>query len=248
MNNITVITPYIDNEDIKKLQSYIPTTIKFLTEEDTGRIGSDLMYEKLWTECSPDDIIIMHTDMLPKDTDWIDQISNYVKKYPEAGMFGCKLLYPNTEGLPNKVIQSAGGKFDNNIPNHYGSGLELYSKTAWKDLDFDRGQYDKVREVAWSTFGGIYIRRKVLNEVGNFDRNFKWSYNRDVDYCLSTRKLGWKIYQIPVTIYHFESKDNKIMRQQNPEYNNFEQENFKYLYNKWAGSEFYKTIEIEIND
>ena len=42
--------------------------------------------------------------------------------------------------------------------------LKIGSRVAFKTPEVDNGQYDKVREVAWYTFGGIFIRRDVLND------------------------------------------------------------------------------------
>jgi GT2 family glycosyltransferase len=243
---IKVICPYIYPEEIQELRRFLGWKIDVEFTEDTGRIGSDLMYEKMWNKFPQHDIFIMHADMLPANSSWLSDILEYVEQYPEAGIFGCKLLYPEYN---NKIyIQSAGGKFENNAPAHFGSGLELFSGTEWKDLEEDNNQYDNVREVAWTTFGGCYIRRELLNQIGNFDPSYQWSYNRDVDYCLEARKAGWKIYQIPTEILHFESKDNKRLRVENPQYNMMEQRNLKRLQEKWMNTKYYKTINIKVDN
>ena len=66
------------------------------------------------------------------------------------------------------------------------------------------------------------------------------SYNRDVDFCLRTRELGWKIYQIPVPLFHYQSKD--IKRIKTEENANAEARNLIRLQNKWQNSPFYQTI------
>lgn len=247
MDNVTVICPYIFYNETQELRDTLDWNIDFLIEEDSAKIGSDLMYQKLWNKCDPNDIFIMHADMIPVQESWLDEIKSYVNKYPEAGIFGCKLLYPAKTEDEKKYIQSAGGFFDQEgTPQHYGSGLDLFTQRPWKQLEIDEGQYDKVREVAWTTFGGVYIRRQVLHDVGDFDPEYEWSYNRDVDYCLEARAKGWKIYQIPVPILHFESKDNKRLKGSNNGLVHMEQRNLKRLKNKWADSPLYETINIEV--
>lgn len=250
MHKITIISPYIFDQEIEYLKSkcYF-LDINCIFEKDISRIGCDLMYQKLWKKANPDDVIILHSDMAFVDTPeiWLKDLLYYVNKYPEAGIFGCKLLYPGK--IENsQVIQCAGGQFDEEgNPTHFGSGLEMFSNKVWKTPELDNGQYDKVREVAWTTFGGLYIRRQVLDDVGDFDPTFEWTYNRDVDYCLSAREKGWKIYQVPVPLYHFESKDVKRIRTQ--ENSNAEARNLERLKKKWQNKkEFYSTINININD
>ena len=143
-------------------------------------------------------------------------------------------------------IQCAGGKFTNNKPDHFGSGLVLENKAQFKELEVDTGQYDKVREVAWTTFGGCYLRRSFIDCVGDFDASYEWTYNRDVDYCLQARERGQKIYNIPVRLYHHESRDNKKLKDENKLL--METRNMKRLQTKWANSKFYKTLDRVIKN
>ena len=212
------------------------------------------MYQKLWNKFPKDDIFILHADIYPlnddTDNNWFNKVLSYVDKYPEAGIFGCLLLYPATHGEEGKhYIQSAGGKFKDNKPDHFGSGLCLDTGGKFKDeILIDEGQFDCVREVAWTTFGGVYIRRKVFKKLGNFRPNFEWTYNRDVDYCLRAREIGFKIYQIPVRLLHHESRDNKRIRAQDQNKLKAEMRNLETLQNIWKDSELYKTLDEKIND
>ena len=94
--------------------------------------------EKLWNKFSNDDIFIMHSDMFPaaedEDNEWFDKVLKYVEKYPEAGMFGCLLLYPAKDEDGNIYIQSAGGKFTDGNPDHFGSGICLETQDSSKHL------------------------------------------------------------------------------------------------------------------
>ena len=216
MNKVTIITPFLFEKEITHLKNAsIMIDADFLFEEDVSRIGCDLMYQRLWKRAAPNDVIILHSDMNFIDgvENWYTSLLSYVHKYPEAGLVGCKLLYPIKDDNQKYLIQCAGGRFTSDgRPDHFGSGLEIFSKRSFKELEVDEGQYDCVREVAWTTFGGVYIRRQVLDQVGDFDPSFEWTYNRDVDYCLTARNIGWKIYQVPVALHHFESKDVKRIR------------------------------------
>ena len=111
-----------------------------------------------------------------------------------------------------------------------------------------KGNLISVREVAWTTFGGVYIRREVFKKLGNFRPNFEWTYNRDVDYCLRAREIGFKIYQIPVRLIHYESRDNKRIRAQDQNKLKAEMRNLETLQNIWKDSELYKTLDEKIND
>jgi len=235
-----VITPYVFEEEIKSHQvNFMDYDVYY--EKDIAGIGSDLMFQKMWNKFPDKDIFILHADMGVHDEDWDIKIKEYAESYPKAGMIGCLLLYPAKDEKGNYYIQHAGGKFTNDVPDHYGSGLNLEMGKRFKDdLEIDTGQYDKVRKVAWTTFGGLYIRREVINKVGNFSPEFEWTYNRDVDYCLQARKLGYDILNVPVRLLHHESRDNKRIKDDSKL--KMEMRNLKTLQEKWKGTEWYTTL------
>ena len=243
---VKIITPYVFENEIKgHKQQFWEYDVYY--ERDVASIGCDLMFQKMWKQFPNDDIFILHADMAPHHDGWFEEVLEYVEKYPEAGMFGCLLLYPAKNESDEYFVQCAGGKFTDNKPDHFGSGLILENKQAFKqELETDTGQYDSTRAVAWTTFGGCYLRREFINSVGDFDPSFEWTYNRDVDYCLSGRQNGFDIYQIPVRLFHHESRDTKRIR--NDSKSAMESRNLERLQTKWANSKFYKTLDKEIKN
>lgn len=246
---VQIITPYVNEQEIiKHKQLFWEYDIYY--EKDEAGIGSDLMFEKMWKRFPNDDIFILHADMYEYESGWLDKVLHYVDTYPQASIFGCLLLYPAKDTKEKYYIQSAGGMFsEQGNPDHYGSGLLLETKSKFKDeLLLDEGQFDCVREVAWTTFGGCYIRRSVINDLGGFSADFEWTYNRDVDFCLRAREKGHKVYQLPVRLFHHESRDNKAIKANNPTKIKAEMRNLEHLKHKWKDSELYKTIDIKIGE
>lgn len=238
-----IITPYVNDAEILEHKEHF-WEYDIYYEKDEARIGSDLMFQRIWNKFPNEDIFILHADMYIFYDNWLTDLEQYIAKYPEAGMIGCLLLYPVKSEKGNFYIQSAGGKFTENRPDHYGSGLILETKQKFKEhLEEDTGQYNNVREVAWTTFGGCFIRRSFIDSVGDFPTNFSWTYNRDVDYCLSARQKGQKIYQVPVRLFHHESRDNKQIKRIDQTRINAEARNLQILQEKWSGSDFYQTLD-----
>lgn len=240
---VKIITPYVNDVEIKAHKNMFWEQDIYYEKDITG-IGSDLMFERMWNKFPNEDIFILHADMTIFNNNWFNNIIQYVDKYPEAGMFGCLLLYPAKSENDNFYVQSAGGKFTDNKPDHYGSGLVIETKQTFKPLEEDTGQYDKVREVAWTTFGGCYLRRSFIDSVGGFSKEYEWTYNRDVDFCLTARQAGQKIYQIPTKLFHHESRDNKRIK--TAENAKAEQRNLEKLQTKWGNSKFYISLDKEI--
>jgi GT2 family glycosyltransferase len=248
-NDFIIVVPYINAAEIASLKARIGWKPNIVFWEDKGRVGSDIAYQTLWNMYPDKDIIILHADMspMPEDTNnlWLDQLIAYVNQFPEAGIFGTTLLYPaKNKDSGNYYIQHAGGQFKNGEAIHIGGGLELSSGQTVRTLEEDSGQFDgKIREVPWVTFGGIYIRRSLLRDCGNFDPSYYWTYYRDVDYCITARSRGWKVYQTPAKLLHFEGKDNKQI--QASDKRRVEQVNINHaiFYEKWKGSDLLNNID-----
>ena len=59
MNKVTIITPFLFEKEIENLKTIAATCdVEWLFEEDKHRIGADMMYQKLWKQAAPNDVII----------------------------------------------------------------------------------------------------------------------------------------------------------------------------------------------
>jgi GT2 family glycosyltransferase len=94
----------------------------------------------------------------------------------------------------------------------------------------------------------VILDEAFINSVGDFSPEYEWTYNRDVDYCLTARELGEKIYQIPVRLFHHESRDNKRVKQLDSSKVAMESRNLARLQTKWANSKFYKTLDRDVEN
>jgi GT2 family glycosyltransferase len=63
-----------------------------------------------------------------------------------------------------------------------------------------------------------------------------------VDYCITARSLGWKIYQTPVKLLHFEGKDNKRIQASDRTKLEKWTINHKIFTDKWLGSDLLTTL------
>ncbi|MEZ5400696.1 MAG: glycosyltransferase family 2 protein [Bryobacteraceae bacterium] len=62
--------------------------------------------------------------------------------------------------------------------------------------EIDRGQYDRIEEVAWPDGCAAMYRRSMLAEIGGFDEDF-FAYADDAELGLRARIAGWKCLYIP---------------------------------------------------
>lgn len=69
----------------------------------------------------------------------------------------------------------------------------------------DEGQYNEVSITNYAHGGGMMVCKKIITEVGLMPEDF-FLYYEELDWCVSIRKKGYKIYYQPKSlIYHKES-------------------------------------------
>ena len=98
-----------------------------------------------------------------------------------VGMVG-PMVYHYDE--PN-VIQSAGGALGPNWESRH-----LHQNEP------DDGSFMQPIDVEWVSGCAILVRRDVIEQVGMLDERFFY-YWEETEWCLRTRKHGWRIKQVP---------------------------------------------------
>ncbi|NQT30680.1 MAG: glycosyltransferase family 2 protein [Candidatus Saganbacteria bacterium] len=97
----------------------------------------------------------------------LDILVEFMDAHPDAGACGPKLL--NIDG----TIQHQGGIF----------GRKFWQAKKPIVVDFVIG-------------AALVVRREVIDKIGIMDENL-FFYNDDLDWCLSMREAGYKIYFVP---------------------------------------------------
>lgn len=196
---------------------------QFFFWHDKELIGPEQAFQEAWSLFPDQDVIIIHTDMEPLPGDfsnkWYKKLLQYVEKLPDAGIVACDLLFPQVGADKKWKVQCAGGFLSNGKISHLCQVPYVnFSKDA--------------RRVDWVTFGGIYIRREVLDLCGGFDSRYQWAYVKDVDYSLEIRIRGYNLYQVPVNLLHEENGTTRPYLEK-PEYQAKVESNFKEFEKKW---------------
>ena len=141
------------------------------------------------SESEPDsDVVLLNNDVEFVQGDWLQKLRACAGSAPGAGIVGCRLVLPDGRLLH--------------------AGTYILPDTMWGQqigsLERDVRQYTKTQEVEGIVFACAYIRREVLDAVGQLSVDFE-SYFEDTDYCLRARRAGFKTYVCgEVTLVHNE--------------------------------------------
>jgi len=184
-------------DDVKVEYLYNDTEDEsFSSKINRGMIGND------------DDIVILHADMTVLPLWWTDLLF-YVQD-TSVGVLGSKMVFTSNP----------------NIIQHFGGGITSEADAIHPHRGLiDGGDYNYCATVPFVTFGGVYIKRKVIDKVGYLDEAiYPWGFE-DVDYCLRVRKEGWKVICTPATLWHDETRDAKTL----PEFKEIIERNMEYV-------------------
>ncbi|MGL5000441.1 MAG: glycosyltransferase family 2 protein [Cetobacterium sp.] len=143
-------------------------------------------------------VFFLNSDTLLIDNS-IKILFDFMEKNSEVGVCGANLYDENMNPVHS---------YDTKIPGIFydlkAFSKNIYSKITNKRLDFNYSE--KIIEVGYITGADMFVRKKVLDEVGGFDPDF-FMYYEESELTYRIKKSGYKIVNIPqAKIIHLEGK------------------------------------------
>jgi GT2 family glycosyltransferase len=120
---------------------------------------------------------------------WLDALMGTFEQFPDCGLAGAKLIYPDGR------LQEAGG-------------IIFSDGAGWNYGRFDDPndpRYDYPREVDYCSGAAIVLSRELFAELGGFDMHYAPAYYEDTDLAFKVRARGLKVYYQPASrVVHYE--------------------------------------------
>jgi len=187
-----------ESTDILMREDY--PEIKFFPFSEN--VGFQALVKKGLSESSGDYIVIFNHDIIVQQNS-IEKLLEFLKKNPEVGLVGPKLLSFNEE------LQYSCFRF-------YSPLTIIYRRTflgkiwfAKKHLDrFLMKDYDhkNTREVDWLMGSAMLTSRKAMEKVGPMDERFQM-YMEDTDWCRRFWENNYKVIYFPeAEMYHYHGR------------------------------------------
>lgn len=147
-------------------------------------------------------VLILNHDIIVKKNS-IESLLEFIKKNPEVGLCGPKLLNFN------ETLQSSCFRF-------YTPLTIMYRRTFLGKFGFAKKHLDRflmkdfnhksIKEVDWLMGSALMTTKKAVKKVGFMDKRFRL-YFEDVDWCRRFWENGYKVVYFPESeMYHYHGR------------------------------------------
>ena len=140
-----------------------------------------------------DYVVLLNSDVETPEG-WLDPLLDYMETHPEVAAVQPKIR----SWLRRDCFEHAGaaGGYLSKLYFPYCRGRVLWH------VEQDKGQYDSVAEVDWTSGACMCVRTKVYQDCGGLDASF-FAHMEEIDLCWRMRLAGWKLACIPQSVvYH----------------------------------------------
>ena len=133
-------------------------------------------------------LVFLNNDTIPQPG-WLDSLLDTFEQYPDTGLAGAQLVYPDGR------LQEAGG-------------LVFADGSGWNYGRFeapDAPRHAFVRETDYCSGAAIAVRRALFDQLGGFDSRYAPAYFEDTDLAFAVRDAGLRVrYQPASRVVHLE--------------------------------------------
>lgn len=197
---IIVVDNHSTDDTHQMLQTYFPDTRLIKNYQNFGFAkGANLGMRKAQGEF----ILLLNPDTSVLECA-VTSMLEYMENHPEIGILGPQLQNPDgsfqhsCRSFPTWSVYFSSRQ---SILNRFFPSNKWSQKYLLKQID-----HRKIQEVEWICGCGLFLRKKMLEEINYLDEDF-FMYIEDVDLALRAHKKNWKVvYFPPARVIHYQSK------------------------------------------
>lgn len=125
----------------------------------------------------------------------LPRLIQFMEENPQAGICVPKVL--NSDGSIQLQCRRGEARPGEVFAYFLGLAKRFPNDTRFTGYLLNHIDNDKINEVKAVSGSCMIIRREVVEQIGFLDEIY-FAYQEDTDYCFQARKVGWKVYYVPL--------------------------------------------------
>lgn len=150
-------------------------------------------YNRALEQVEAEYFVLLNSDV-STPAGWLEPLLEELERNPDVAVVAPKLL-SLTEPDRFEYAGAAGGFIDY-------LGYPFCRGRILRSVEYDRGQYDRERDVFWASGAAFCCRARAFRELGGFDAGF-FAHMEEIDLCWRMQLRGYRIRVVPRSrVYH----------------------------------------------
>ena len=178
------------DESLAVLSKEFPSVKTIVLDQNYGFAEG---YNRAIEQVDSEYVVLLNSDVETPEG-WLTPLLDYMDAHPEVAA-----VQPKIRSWRDKAYFEYAG-----AAGGYLSWLGYPSCRGrkWGRVEKDKGQYDTIAEVDWTTGACMCVRTQVYKELGGLDASF-FAHMEEIDLCWRMRNKKWKLACLPQsTVYH----------------------------------------------
>jgi len=178
------------DESLQVLREEFPNVKTIILDKNYGFAEG---YNRAIDQIDSDYVVLLNSDVETPEG-WLDPLLDYLETHPEVAAVQPKVRsWKQREKFEH--AGAAGGYLS-------WLGYPYCRGRKFGKVEEDKGQYDSIAEVDWTTGACMCVRTSIYKELGGLDAAF-FAHMEEIDLCWRMRNKGWKLVCVPQsTVYH----------------------------------------------
>lgn len=178
------------DNSLEVLKTEFPTVKTILLDRNYGFAEG---YNRAIDQVDSEYVVLLNSDVETPEG-WLRPLLEYMDAHAEVAA-----VQPKIRSWRKKdYFEHAGaaGGYLNALGYPYCRGRHVWG------VEQDKGQYDTVVNIDWTTGACMCVRTQVYKDLGGLDASF-FAHMEEIDLCWRMRNKGWKLACVPQSmVYH----------------------------------------------
>jgi hypothetical protein len=178
------------DNSLEVLKTEFPTVKTILLDRNYGFAEG---YNRAIDQVDSEYVVLLNSDVETPEG-WLTPLLEYMDAHPEVAAVQPKIRSWRKRAYFEHA--GAAGGYLNALGYPYCRGRRVWG------VEQDKGQYDTVVNIDWTTGACMCVRTQVYKDLGGLDASF-FAHMEEIDLCWRMRNKGWKLACVPQSmVYH----------------------------------------------